>query len=309
MELLLLILGIGIVASFVGGGDGGGGVASEGPEPTEEGTAGPDLLSGSPINDDVIYGRGGNDTITGDFGNDYLDGNAGNDEVYGDGGSDSLYGGAGEDTLGGGAGDDFLRGGEDSDTLRGGADEDSLEGALGNDFLEGDGGNDTLRGGPGNDYHNGNLGVDSMEGGPGNDTLIGLAGDYTTAPTSDADQGDIIEGWEGADFIVMGAGDDAWGEFATANADNAGDTFVSGLWASGNPPTVHDYDGVNDELVLYYDPAVVTAPTVTVTSTTGSGGTVWNVGLDGDVLMRVDVGTRGIVVQPTDILLLTPVTV
>ncbi len=309
MELLLLILGIGVVASFVGGGDGsdgGGGFASEEPDTTAEGTAGPDGLVGTPF-DDVILARAGNDTINGDIGNDYLDGNAGDDEVYGEVGEDTVLGGAGNDLLGGGTGGDFLRGGDGDDTLRGGADDDLLEGASNADFMEGDGGNDTLRGGPGKDYMTGNLGMDSMEGGPGNDTMVGLVGDFNSAPTSDTDDGDIIEGWQGADFIVMGAGDDAWGEFATTNADGAGDTFVSGLWASGNPPTIHDYDGVEDALVLYYDPAVVAAPTVTVAAVAGPGGTIWNVGLDGDVLMRVDVGTSGITILQTDIMLMTPV--
>ncbi|NNL17602.1 MAG: hypothetical protein HKP37_02565, partial [Boseongicola sp.] len=235
-----------------------------------------------------------------------LDGNADNDEVYGQAGNDSLFGGDGNDTLGGGTGDDYLRGGSGDDELRGGADNDLLEGAQNADFLQGDGGNDTLKGGPGKDFLTGNLGEDELEGGPGDDTLIGLAGNYLDAPTNDADDTDSLEGWEGADFIVMGAGDDAWGEFVTTRADGASDTFVSGVWASGDPPTVHDFEPSVDQLVLYYDPTILTDPDVTVTTIDIGGDITYQIGLDGDVLMLIQMGTSGGAIVPTDIDLRTP---
>ena len=296
MEILLAIFGVGLLASLVGGGSSGGGLQSEEPDLTDEGTPGPDTLPGTFL-DDVIFGRAGDDLINGDIGNDFLDGNADNDQVFGDVGNDSLFGGDGDDTLGGGTGDDFLRGGADNDVL---------EGALNADTLEGNGGNDTLRGGPGKDFLTGNLGFDELEGGPGDDTLIGLGANFRDAPDADPDDADSLEGWEGADFIVMGAGDDAWGEFVTTKADGASDTFVSGIWASGNPPTVHDFDPLVDQLVLYYDPAVLSDPDVTVTSVEIAGETVFQVGLDGDVLMLIDMGTTGGVVVPTDVDLRTP---
>ncbi|NNJ69587.1 MAG: hypothetical protein HKP54_16290 [Boseongicola sp.] len=305
MEILLAIFGVGLLASLVGGGGSSGGLETDEPDLTDEGTPGPDILVGTPF-DDVIFGRAGNDVINGDIGNDYLDGNADDDEVFGDVGDDSLFGGDGNDTLGGGTGNDFLRGGSGDDVLRGGAGNDLLEGAQNADFLQGDGGNDTLRGGPGADFLTGNLGVDELEGGPGNDTLIGLAGNYLDAPASDADQSDRLEGCEGADFIVMGAGDNAWGEFATTRADGASDTFVSGIWATGNPPTVHDFDPAVDQLVLYYDPAVLSDPDITVTSVDIGGEITYQVGLDGNVLMLIDMGTTGGVVLPGDIDLRTP---
>ncbi|NNJ69610.1 MAG: calcium-binding protein [Boseongicola sp.] len=304
MEILLAIFGVGLLASLVGGGSGDT-LANEEPDLTDEGTPGPDTLPGTFL-DDVIFGRAGDDLINGDVGNDFLDGNADNDQVFGDVGDDSLFGGDGDDTLGGGTGEDFLRGGAGDDVLRGGADDDVLEGALNADTLEGDGGNDTLRGGPGKDFLTGNLGFDELEGGPGDDTLIGLGANFRDAPDTDPDDADRLEGWEGADFIVMGAGDDVWGEFVTTKADGASDTFVSGIWASGNPPTVHDFDPLVDQLVLYYDPAVLTDPTVTVTPIDIGGETTFQVGLDGDVLMLVELGTTGGVVAPTDVDLRTP---
>ena len=308
MEILFLLVGIGVIAGLVGagGGDSGSpGLGASGPEPTDEGTPGPDLLSGTPF-DDVIYGRGGNDTINGDIGNDYLDGNADHDEVYGDVGDDTVLGGDGNDTLGGGTGRDFLRGGAGNDTLRGGADNDTLEGALNADFLQGDGGNDVLRGGPGADYLTGNLGNDSMEGGPGDDTLIGIDGAYTSVPTTDADGADTLEGWEGADLIVLGNGDHAWGEFATANADGASDIFVSGTWITGAVPVVHDYDPGADQLVLYYDPALNPAPVVTIDTSSAGGVTTHLIRLDGVALMEIDAGTATYTINPaTDIELRT----
>jgi len=190
--------------------------------------------------------------------------------------------------------------------LRGGADDDLLEGAQNVDFLQGDGGNDTLKGGPGADFLTGNLGIDELEGGPGDDTLIGLGGSYLSAPTSDADDADSLEGWEGADFIVMGAGDDAWGEFVATKADGAADTFVSGVWAAGDPPTVHDFDPLVDKLVLYYDPAVLTDPVVTVAAIDIGGEITYQVGLDGVVLMLIEMGVTGGVAAPGDVDLRTP---
>ena len=305
MEILLAVFAVGLLASLMGGGSDGGGLGGDEPDATDEGTPGPDVLTGTPF-DDVIFGRAGNDTITGDIGNDYLDGNADDDQVFGDIGDDSLFGGDGNDILGGGTGDDYLRGGAGNDTLRGGADDDLLEGAANADFLQGDGGNDTLKGGPGADFLTGNLGVDELESGPGDDTLIGLAGAYTDAPSSDADNADRLEGWEGADFIVMGAGDDAWGEFATTRADGAADTFVSGVWAAGNPPTVHDFDPLVDKLILYYDPTLLTDPEVTVTSVEIGGEVTYQVRLDDTILMELAMGTSGGVVAPTDVALRTP---
>lgn len=303
LEILLAIFGVGLLASLVGGG-GSGTLGGDEPEATDEGTPGPDSIDGT-FFDDVIFGRAGDDTINGSVGNDYLDGNADDDQVFGDEGNDQLFGGAGSDTLGGGIGDDFLRGGAGDDTLRGGADDDLLEGALDNDFLQGDGGKDTLKGGPGADFLTGNLGEDELEGGPGNDTLIGLSGNFTDAPSSDADDPDRLEGWEGEDFIVMGAGDEAWGEFVTTRADGAADTFVSGIWADGDPPLVRDFDPGADSLVLYYDPGLLTDPEVTVTTVDIAGDLTFQVRLEGTILMNVQIGTSG-VVDPTLVELRTP---
>nr|MDJ0822646.1 hypothetical protein [Paracoccaceae bacterium] len=70
MELWLLIgaalaLGLGGLSSGSSGGGSDGGddsAGAEGPPPTQEGDGGDNLLEGSPVVDDAIYGRGGSDT-------------------------------------------------------------------------------------------------------------------------------------------------------------------------------------------------------------------------------------------------------
>ena len=145
-----------------------------------------------------------------------------------------------------------------------------------------------------------------VEGGPGDDTLVGIVWDTSTTPDSDADGADTLEGWAGADEIVMGNGDHAWGEFATANADGATDTFISGTWITGTPPVVHDYDPLTDQLVLYYEVAVNPAPVVTVNTSLSGGVTTHDILLDGVVLMQIDAGTATYTINPaTDVQLMT----
>lgn len=308
MEILLLLLGIGVVASFMGGGGADAGVAppdaAEDPDASVEGGADADVLTGTEFSD-VIFGRGGNDTISGLAGEDLLDGNAGADSISGGFGDDTLFGGVGNDTLDGGVGQDFLRGGDNADLMFGGAGNDSLEGAIGPDTLSGGDGADTLRGGPGTDSLGGDGGADSLEGGPGNDTLSGILGDFLAVPGSDGDVGDILEGWDGADLIIMGTGDQAYGEFATTGADNAADTFVSGIWVGDPPPVVHDYTAGRDSLVLYYDPVASPTPEVEVTLVDIAGEQTYLVALDGKVLMEVRAASGDPLLVPEDIALRT----
>lgn len=71
-------------------------------------TAGNDVLRGYSYGD-VIRGQGGNDSILGEAGNDQLFGDDGADSLYGGLGADELDGGLGDDRYEGGAGDDTYR--------------------------------------------------------------------------------------------------------------------------------------------------------------------------------------------------------
>jgi uncharacterized delta-60 repeat protein len=84
---------------------------------TKQGTAGKDVLVGTP-KPDRIAGLGGNDTIRGLAGNDVLCGGAGKDRLIGGGGRDTLLGQAGADTLKGGPGRDRLKGGPGNDVQK-----------------------------------------------------------------------------------------------------------------------------------------------------------------------------------------------
>jgi Ca2+-binding RTX toxin-like protein len=74
------------------------------------GTAGDDLIAGTPEADRIVALEG-RDDVQGRGGDDFLDGGPADDE---------LFAGAGDDTVEGGPGDDYLDGREGDDTLTGG---------------------------------------------------------------------------------------------------------------------------------------------------------------------------------------------
>lgn len=92
------------------------------------GTAGDDVLSGTPLAD-VLLGEGGNDTLK---------------AVWGDWTGDTLEGGPGKDLLLGSFRSDTLDGGPGADILRGGPTADRLVGGPGRDVLQGQGGRDAI---------------------------------------------------------------------------------------------------------------------------------------------------------------------
>jgi Ca2+-binding RTX toxin-like protein len=117
---------------------------------TITGTAGDDVIHGTP-HDDRLFGGAGNDIIHGYQGDDLLDGGAGHDQLFGGPGDDQLLGGDGDDRLLGGTGEDRLMGGSGNDRLSGEAGRDWLDGGSGNDLLDGGADPDRLIGGTGND--------------------------------------------------------------------------------------------------------------------------------------------------------------
>ncbi|MGR3512382.1 MAG: calcium-binding protein [Paracoccaceae bacterium] len=291
MELLFLLLagGLAIGLGGLGGGGGdsssdGGGDAAAGPPPTQEGGSGPDLLEGSPVIDDAIFGRGGSDTITGDVGNDFLDGGLGDDVIDGGIGDDTISGALGSDDIQGGPGDDSILGFGGADTISGGDDNDSIRGGDGADVISGDAGND------------------SLEGGLGADTLSGILGDPDDFPTTDADGADTIEGWGGADTLILGNGDQGFGEFATTSADNAGDTFVVGSWITGPPATVNDFNPAVDR-IEYFN---AVDETLAITEVNIAGDVTYQLTADGDVVLQLPVGMSGTVITLDNVIERTP---
>jgi Ca2+-binding RTX toxin-like protein len=192
-----------------------------GQTPTITGTAGDDVIFGTPQNDviaggsgfDVIRAGTGDDLICGGDGGDVLYGGRGNDQVSGEGGQDVLHGGPGFDKLeGGGQSTPGVAGG-DAVSYAGasagvdvslrlnrggpvGQDRDHISGVftlVGSDF------NDVVFGA--RDHANRILGRG------GNDFIVGnsyadvLNGDEGTDQISGGGGGDTVSGGPGNDFL------------------------------------------------------------------------------------------------------------
>ena len=208
----------------------GGGVALNavpGKANSISGTADTTLIQGAGLNDTLSAGAAAPVVIYGFSGNDLIYGsNVDTDELYGNQGSDTIYGLGGKDFIAGGEGNDLLYGGDGDDTVFGDVGNDTISGGAGNDILGGGEGNDLIYGDDGNDIIWGEKGNDNLYGGAGNDTIYGGAGDDVIAG---GDGNDFINGDKGNDNLSGNAGSDtfAFSQVGTANADVVVD-FVSG---------------------------------------------------------------------------------
>lgn len=105
--------------------------------------------SGPGLNDDHIFGGGGNDNLHGCQGLDKIEGETGDDLIVGDKENDVLLGGPGSDKLRGKKGNDTLVGDDAGELV---PRKDVLVGGGGDDILLArDGVRDTVKGGAGND--------------------------------------------------------------------------------------------------------------------------------------------------------------
>lgn len=234
-----------------------------------------ELLAGG---HDAITGGVGHDTIEGSAGNDMLVGNEGDDVLLGGSGADEIYGEDGDDRIEGGAGPDFLVGGEGNDSIWGGDDNDLIFGGAGDDLLSGDEGDDYLQGG---------FGADTLLGGAGNDRLDGT---FTTGGsifvTFDQDEGDILDGGDGDDTILIGARDIATG------GDGA-DRFVTGSYIETAEVAGHvtDFDPSMDVIEVIFDPDLTPDPVITVEDF--DDGTGANILFEGQLILSVS-GAQGL---------------
>lgn len=113
-------------------------------------------------------------------------GNAGDNTITGTNDDNDLYGGGGNDRILGRYGDDWLFGEDGNDVLLGGDGYDELYGGDGDDVLVGDEGDDWLDGG---------LGIDQLRGGGGDDSFLFH---------NDTSIGDMFDGGDGMDTLVLG---------------------------------------------------------------------------------------------------------
>lgn len=183
------------------------------------------LQAGSRIYGEILLGDG-NDGLRADDVEDDLviDAGAGNDQVVGGNGDDQIKGGDGDDSLDGRLGDDVLQGGAGIDILSGREGDDFLFGGAGNDVVFGGEGNDLLDGGEGIDTAyfwddtagvTVNLATGKAQGvDSGRDTLIGVenvVGGRSNDVLIGNDAANVLDGYDGDDRIVIGAGDRAIG--------------------------------------------------------------------------------------------------
>ncbi len=189
------------------------------------GGPGRDVLIGSTVASNDLYGEDGDDLLEGGNGRDRLYGGMGNDRLFGGGGDDWFYQEAtvdGADDMFGGSGLDWVsykkrttgvtvtigdtqldgepgegdRVHADIENVMGGQGPDVLVGNTANNDLDGRGGDDELYGGAGADRLFGMAGKDILVGDGGNDSLWG------------GQQDDFLDGGLGADVLYGEAGND-----------------------------------------------------------------------------------------------------
>lgn len=198
---------------------------------TMSGTAGDDMVYGSPFNDLFYTGpgadtfNGGSDFDTADYGAstgaiviDMTNPGAGQGDGAGDVfvGVDRIIATNFDDSLAGDANANSFMGGNGVDTLSGAAGNDGLFGGGGGDLLNGGDGADGLYGGGGDDTLSGDNGADTLEGLGGNDTFVFALGQAAGDKIVDfagngASAGDVLR------FVGFGAG---------ASLSNVGDQWT-----------------------------------------------------------------------------------
>ena len=159
------------------------------------GTQGNDILTGTIIGHNVVYGLGGNDTISVsyDSATTELYGGDGDDIITGSlWGADYIDGGPGNDIISGNWGNDILLGGDGNDRINGGAGDDIIYTGSGNDYVIADYGNDTIYCGPG---------TNQIDGGPGTDIAV-FAGNYADYDLSFANGVITVVGIEGTSSLA-----------------------------------------------------------------------------------------------------------
>ncbi|MDZ4142417.1 MAG: putative Ig domain-containing protein, partial [Methylotenera sp.] len=153
-----------------------------------------------------------------------LDLMSGTDAIAGIGGKDVIYGLGGDDALSGKSGDDYIDGGTGSDVLQGGLGKDTLIGGTGDDFIYGS--SDELLGSPTNVNFTKPVNNLAHPQATGFNWIMGYTDTYpngTPKSASDAarnrlagDDGNLIDGGAGNDFIAAGTGAD----YVHGGADN-----------------------------------------------------------------------------------------
>lgn len=284
-----------------------------------------DVIGGQDTSDqgERIDGTDGNDDLMGDGLNDLLFGGTGDDFLSGGNGNDRAFGGEGNDVLTGGNGDDLLRGSDGTDVLFGRAGNDDLRGDLQDDWLDGGKGDDVLNGGFGDDLVAGGTGADTLEGGGGDDVVIGAKGldfalsddaladlrdDFSEGfdafnpddpnpdnggPRTDDGEVDILDGGDGDDLLIAGAGD-------TSTGGNGEDVFVLINDVGGDLSVITDFDDDEDSLLYLYD-ETQGEPVMDLTVNADGTQTLTADGEDLATILSADLSLDSVVLMPRNL--------
>ena len=159
------------------------------------------------------------------------------DVVYGLGGDDTLYGYGGNDTLYGGDGADHLYAGDDNDVLYGGN---------GSDYLYGNDGDDVLYGGGGVDMLYGNDGADTFAFNTDSLAASDNIQDFDLTEGDALDVSEILEGYDPltdaiTDFVQIT--ENGGNSYLSVDADGGADNFVQIAY-------LYNVTGLTDEAAL-----------------------------------------------------------
>lgn len=257
------------------------------PEDPIAGTDGADLIDAGRGDDSVDAGAG-EDTVLGGSGDDILNGDGDADIIQGQGGFDRISGNAGDDLLQGRGGDDTLSGNQGDDWVDGNDGDDKVNGGLNSDVVIGGTGADLLSGGEGGDLVIGGEflfdpltteALSALRDGATLEEATGLAPSALISLDDDA-AADTLDGGNGDDLLLFGAGDTATGG---AGADDFG--LLAGSLGNGlDPAMITDFAPDDDAIFIMLDTAGTDdAPEVTVVD----DGADALVSVGGEVLARV----------------------
>jgi Ca2+-binding RTX toxin-like protein len=201
-------------------------------------SAGNDKILAGDGDNTINAGRGGDDWIVTGTGDDQVTDNAGNNLIDTGGGADNIFAsGTGNDWILAGEGDDFVTDVGGTNRIEAGAGVDVVNSGGGNDLvlagdgddvvndeggsnlIEGGAGRDILAGGTGTDWIEGGAEGDIVAGGEGNDTLFAETSSGQTltieqaitageSGTQAAGPWDVLDGGDGDDVLLSGAGAD-----------------------------------------------------------------------------------------------------
>lgn len=139
--------------------------------------------------------QGGADTIITGSGNDMITGNGGNDIIRSGAGDDTVSGDAGDDIIMSGAGNDTVTGGDGADMIRAGFGADMVDAGAGDDIIV------VVGATAADQYADADI---TNPGGSGLDLSDVLAlSELNGNTTSEVETGEVIDGGEGANTLVI----------------------------------------------------------------------------------------------------------